>query len=164
MNEELVIVGKVINFFGIKGELKILSDFDKEELAFKCGMHVLIKEEWLSITSVRKHKNYILIRVNNLNDINLVTKYIGFNVYIRKSDLNLGEDEYLLDDLIGARVIDEKNNIGEVIDAYIGPSSSYVKVLYENKEYLIPLVDAYIKKFDKNNKILYTTNAKDLII
>lgn len=164
MNEELVIVGKVINFFGIKGELKILSDFDKEELAFKCRMHVLIKEEWLEITSVRKHKNYILIRVNNLNDINLITKYIGFNVYIRKADLNLGDDEYLLDDLIGAKVIDEKNNIGEVIDAYIGPSSSYVKVLYENKEYLIPLVDAYIKKFDKNNKILYTTNAKDLII
>ena len=92
---ELVCVGKVINFFGIKGELKILSDFDKKELAFKLGMQVLIKEEWLSITSVRYHKNYILIRVNNLNDINLITKYIGFNVYVRKMDLNLNDDEYL---------------------------------------------------------------------
>ena len=60
--------------------------------------------------------------------------------------------------------MDEENNIGEVIDAYVGRSSSYVKVLYENKEYLIPLVDAYIKKFDKCEKILYTTNAKKLII
>ena len=83
---ELVCIGKVINFFGIKGELKILSDFDKKELAFKLGMQVLIKEEWLKITSVRYHKNYILIRVNDLNDINLITKYIGFNVYVRKMD------------------------------------------------------------------------------
>ena len=30
---ELVIVGKVINFFGIKGELKILSDFDKKRFS-----------------------------------------------------------------------------------------------------------------------------------
>ena len=54
--------------------------------------------------------------------------------------------------------------IGEVIDAYIAPGSSYVRVLKDNKEYLIPLVDAYIKKFDKNNKTLYTINAKNLII
>ena len=136
---ELVCIGKVINFFGIKGELKILSDFDKKELAFKCSMHIMIKEEWLSITSVRYHKNYILIRVNNLNDINLITKYIGFNVYVRKMDLNLADDEYLLEDLIGATVIDDNDKIGEVIDAYI-------------------------ESFDKNAKILYTNNAKDLII
>ena len=161
---ELVCIGKVINFFGIKGELKILSDFEKQDLAFKCGNKIMIKEEWMTITSVRRHKNYILIRVNNLNDINLITKYIGFNVYIKKADLNLSDDEYLLDDLIDAIVIDDCKNIGEIIDAYIGTGSSYVRVLYKNKEYLIPLVEAYIKRFDKEKKILYTNNAKDLII
>ena len=161
---ELVIVGKVINFFGIKGELKILSDFDKIDLAYKVGMPIMIKEEWLTITSVRKHKNYILIRVNNINDINQITKYIGYNVYVKKIDLNLKDDEYLLDDLIGAKVMEDKMFMGEIIDAYIAPGSSYVRVLKDNKEYLIPLVDAYIKKFDKFNKILYTNNAKDLII
>lgn len=161
---ELVIVGKVINFFGIKGELKILSDFDKVDLAYKVGMSIMIKEEWLTITSVRKHKNYILIRVNNINDINQITKYIGYNVYVKKIDLNLKDDEYLLDDLIGAKVMEDKMFMGEIIDAYIAPGSSYVRVLKDNKEYLIPLVDAYIKKFDKYNKILYTNNAKNLII
>ena len=29
---ELVCIGKVINFFGIKGELKVLTNFDKKEL------------------------------------------------------------------------------------------------------------------------------------
>ena len=127
-------------------------------------MPVMIKEQWLTITSVRYHKNYILIRVNNLNDINLITTYIGFNVYVKKVDLDLKDDEYLLEDLIGAKVMEDDEAIGEVIDAYIAPGSSYVRVLKDNKEYLIPLVDAYIKKFDKNNKTLYTINAKKLII
>lgn len=161
---ELVCVGKVINFFGIKGELKILSDFDKQDLAFKIGMDVLIKEEWLKITSLRRHKNYILIRINNLNDINLITKYIGFNIYVKKIDLNLKNDEYLLEDLIGAKVIENNEFLGEVIDAYIATGSNYVRVLKDNIEFLIPLVTAYIKNFDKNTKTLYTTNAKNLII
>ena len=42
--EELIIVGKVINFFGIKGELKVKSNFDKKEnmkcFLDPCGSHV----------------------------------------------------------------------------------------------------------------------------
>lgn len=161
---ELVCIGKVINFFGIKGELKILSDFELKDKAFKCGQKVLIKEEMLEITSVRYHKNYILITVNNLNNINFITKYIGFNVYIKKSDLNLEDDEYLLDDLLGATVIDDEENIGIVKDIYISNGANYVKVLYKDKEYLIPLIPVYIKSFNQEEKKLYTINAKSLII
>ena len=55
--EELIIVGKVINFFGIKGELKVKSDFDKRSRVFKIGNYILINNEVLKITSVRIHKN-----------------------------------------------------------------------------------------------------------
>ena len=159
---ELVLVGKVINFFGIKGELKILSDFEKKELVFKIGMIVKIKEEDLKITGIRYHKNYILIKVNDYNDINLVTKYIGYNVYVKRSLLNLDND-YLLSDLIGVKVVDDDIYRGEVIEVLKG-YNNYIKVKYENKEYLIPLIKEYVKEFDQNKKILYTNNAKDLII
>lgn len=161
---ELVCVGKVINFFGIKGELKILSDFNKKDIAFTCGMHVMIKEEILEITSVRYHKNYILIRINNINDINLITKYIGYNVYVKKSDLQLEENEYLLEDLVGSTVKDGDEDIGKVIAVLLGNGTNYVRVLKNQKEYLIPLINIYIQRFDKKAKILYTNNAKSLII
>ena len=162
--DELVCIGKIINFFGIKGELKVLSDFDKKDKAFKVGMHVLINNEGFVISSIRKHKNYILITINNMYDINLITKYIGYNIYVKMSDLNLKENEYLLEELINSKVMDDGVILGEVIDIINSNNCSYVKVLYNKKEYLIPLVDAYIKSFDKSNKILNTINAKDLII
>ncbi len=162
--EELVIVGKVINFFGIKGELKVKSDFDKKEKVFKIGNHILINNELLKITSVRIHKNNYLIRVNDINDINLVTKYIGYNVYFRKSDLGLTDNEYILEELIGVDVMDNSENIGKVIEIYTSSNMNYIKVKYSNKTYLIPLIDEYIDHFDRDTKIIYTNNGKSLCL
>ena len=160
---ELVCIGKVINFFGIKGELKILSDFDKKELAFKIGMPIMIKEENLEITSIRYHKKYILIRVNNIDDINLITKYIGYNVYVKRSLLNLDADDYLLADLISAQVMEDRECLG-VIKEVLEGHTNYARVINKEKEFLVPLIPEYIIRFDQNSKILYTNNAKSLII
>ena len=162
--EELVIVGKVINFFGIKGELKVKSNFDKKERVFKIGNNILINNEPLKITSVRIHKNNYLIRVNDINDINLVTKYIGYNVYFRKRDLGLTENEYILEELIGVDVMDNNENIGKVIEIYTSSNMNYIKVKYSNKTYLIPLIDEYIDHFDRDTKIIYTNNGKSLCL
>ena len=162
--EELVIVGKVINFFGIKGELKVKSNFDKKEKVFKVGNYILINNEVLKITSVRIHKNNYLIRVNDIFDINLVTKYIGYNVYFRKSDLGLTDKEYILEELIGATVMDNLDNIGEVIEIYTSSNMNYIKVEYNNKTYLIPLIDEYIDYFNRDTKTIYTNNGKSLCL
>lgn len=162
--EELIIVGKVINFFGIKGELKVKSDFDKKERVFKIGNNILINNELLKITSVRIHKNNYLIRVNDINDINLVTKYIGYNVYFKKSDLGLTDNEYILEELIGADVMDDNENIGKVIEIYTSSNMNYIKVEYSNKTYLIPLIDEYIDHFDRDTKTIYTNNGKSLCL
>ncbi len=160
--EELIIVGKVINFFGIKGELKIKSDFDKLDRVFKVGNYILINNEELKITSVRYHKNNILIRVNDINDINEVTKYIGYNVYFKKEDLNLESDEYILEDLLGTLVKDKDIILGEVIEVYTTNNTNYIKVKNKDKTFLIPLIDNYIDHFDKEAKILYTLNGQSL--
>ena len=162
--EELIIVGKVINFFGIKGELKVKSNFDKKERVFKIGNNILINNEPLKITSVRIHKNNYLIRVNDIFDINLVTKYIGYNVYFRKSDLGLTDKEYILEELIGATVMDNLDNIGEVIEIYTSSNMNYIKVEYNNKTYLIPLIDEYIDYFNRDTKTIYTNNGKSLCL
>lgn len=162
--EELIIVGKVINFFGIKGELKIKSDFDKKDKVFKIGNYILINNETLKITSVRIHKKNYLIRVNDICDINEITKYIGFNVYFKKSDLGLLDNEYILDELIGAAVMDDSKNIGKVVEIYSSSNMNYVKVKYNNKTYLIPLIDEYIDHFDRDKKTIYTKNGKSLCL
>ena len=69
MNEnDLVLIGKVMGTFGIKGELKVYSESDFVEYRFKCGNKVLFKNahmlEEKTITSFRLHKKTILITID----------------------------------------------------------------------------------------------------
>lgn len=162
MNEQ-VIIGKTVSTHGIKGELKVISDFDYIDKAFKVGMHITIKNTEHIITGIRYHKQYILMEIDNLKNINLVLEYVGYNIYVAKGDLGLEEDEYLLKELIGAQVIEDNKILGEVTEIVMGLQNNFVKVRGES-EFLIPLIPVYIEGFDKNNKILSTNNAKDLII
>ena len=147
---EMIYIGKTVSTFGIKGELKVISDFEYCDKAYKVGNKILINNIEHIISSIRYHKNYVLL-----------LKYVGFNIYIKRLDLNLSKDEFLYKDLINSEVIDEDDTkLGKIIEVVNG-----INVLIKvkgTKEFYIPLIDNYVKRFDLDKKILYTKNAKEL--
>lgn len=159
---EMIYIGKTVSTFGIKGELKVISDFEYCDRAYQVNKKILINNIEHVISGIRYHKNYVLLKIDNLNNINDILKYVGFNIYIKRIDLGLKGCEYLYKDLINSEVIDDDNtNLGKVIEVLNG-NNVLIKVK-GSKEFLIPLIDNYISKFDLNKKILYTKNAKELI-
>lgn len=159
---EMIYIGKTVSTFGIKGELKVISDFEYCDRAYQIDKKILINNIEHVISGIRYHKNYVLLKIDNLNNINDILKYVGFNIYIKRIDLGLKEDEYLYKDLINSEVIDDDNTkLGKVIEILNG-NNVLIKVK-GSKEFLIPLIDNYISKFDLNKKILYTKKAKELI-
>jgi len=158
---EMIYIGKTVSTFGIKGELKVISDFEYCDKAYKVGNKVLINNIEHIISSIRYHKNYVLLKIDNLNNINDILKYVGYNIYIKRLDLNLSKDEFLYKDLINSEVIDEDDTkLGKIIEVVNG-----INVLIKvkgTKEFYIPLIDNYVKRFDLDKKILYTKNAKEL--
>ena len=156
---EMVIIGKSVSTHGIKGELKVVSDFEYIDKAFVVGNNILINNIEHVISSVRYHKQYILLGIDNLNNINDVLEYVGYNIYIAKCDLHLDNNEYLLKDLIGLKIIDEGKNIGVVSEVVKGNSSNYIRV---NDEFLVPIIPEYIINVDLDKKEIKTKNALDL--
>lgn len=158
---EMIYIGKTVSTFGIKGELKVISDFEYCDKAYKVGNKVLINNIEHIISSIRYHKNYVLLKIDNLNNINDILKYVGYNIYIKRLDLNLSKDEFLYKDLINSEVVDEDDTkLGKIIEVVKG-----INVLIKvkgTKEFYIPLIDNYVKRFDLDKKILYTKNAKEL--
>ncbi len=158
---EMIYIGKTVSTFGIKGELKVISDFEYCDKAYKVGNKVLINNIEHIISGIRYHKNYVLLKIDNLNNINDILKYVGFNIYIKRLDLNLSKDEFLYKDLINSEVVDEDDTkLGKIIEVVNG-----INVLIKvkgTKEFYIPLIDNYVKRFDLDKKILYTKNAKEL--
>ncbi len=158
---DMVLIGKTVSTFGIKGELKVISDFEMCDRAYKVGNKILINNIEHTISGVRYHKNYILLEIDNLKNINDILNYVGFNIYLKRDDLHLLEGEFLNKDLLGASIFDDGVNIGMVID--LNYSKNLLLKVKGDKEFYIPFVDAYIDKFDLEKKIIYTKNAKDLI-
>lgn len=159
---EMIYIGKTVSTFGIKGELKVISDFEYCDRAYQIDKKILINNIEHVISGIRYHKNYVLLKIDNLNNINDILKYVGFNIYIKRIDLGLKEDEYLYKDLINSEVIDDDNTkLGKVIEILDG-NNVLIKVK-GTKEFFIPLIANYVSKFDLNKKILYTKNAKELI-
>lgn len=155
-----IYVGKVSGYHGVKGELKIVSDFELKDKVLKKNYEVVIDDEVLKISSSRVHKNNYLITVNELYNLNFVDKYIGKDVFIERESLKLKAGEYLLGDLIDFSVFDEDVLLGKVKNIMYNKNNNFLCV----EDFYIPLIDVYIKNIDLEKKEIYTNNGKDLII
>ena len=160
-----ICIGKIINTFGIKGELKIVSDFEYKERIFKKDFAIYIGEEKNKeiVSTYRVHKNYDLIVFAGYTNINEVLKYKNKKIFIKREDLELKDNEYLYQDLIGFKVFDNDLEIGEVIDYEQNVNNVLLKVKGE-KNFYIPLYSTYIINIDINTKKINTDKGSDLII
>ena len=86
-----VYIGKIVNTPGIKGEVRIISDFKYKNLVFKPEFNIYVgkKREKLTIATYRTHKNYDMVMVEGINDINQALLYKGESVYINREDLKM---------------------------------------------------------------------------
>lgn len=159
-NDEFLSIGKIINFHGIKGEVKI--GYSNKNLISSlkfCYVEKNREKSKLEITSIRFHKNFAIIKFKEINSINELLEFKGKNIFLSKAEIenNLDKNEFLIDDLMGMKVFDNKEDyIGEVIEIKetLANDILCIKTPDENKEpvmipfvkELVPVVDIKTKK------------------
>lgn len=151
-----IYIGFICGTHGIKGELKVLSDFSKKEDAFKVNNKIIIDDIEHTITSVRNHQNKILITIDSLLNINDVLEYVKKEIYIKRNVLNI--DSYLIEDLIGFKIIEDKE-LGIVKNILINKAGYLLEI---DKNFYIPFVSYYIKEVNVKNKEIIVNHAKEL--
>ena len=159
---DLVFVGKITGTHGIKGELRIKSDFERKDLVFKVGNKIIIDGAEHVIRSYRYHKIFDMITIDDFNNINDVLCFVGKNVYVSRISLNLKKSEYLLSDLVGLNVVSNDTVYGIVKD-YSNDINPLLKVEFD-KNYYIPINSDYIKSVDLDKKEIIVDNIEGLII
>lgn len=161
---ELVYVGKIVNTHGIKGEIRIKSDFELKSQVFEVGREVVIANRTYVIKSYRIHKEFDMITLEGFDDINQVLPFKGKGLFIRRDFLNLGKDDYILEDLLGCNIILNDELLGKVIDYQTGMNQLLI-VSYNDKNYYIPLNGDFIDHVDVDNeKIFVTEGVRGLIL
>ena len=162
--EEYIYIGKIVNTHGIKGEVRILSDFEKKDRVFVVGMPIYIgrKKEKEIINSYRHHKNFEMITMKGYNDINQILRYKGLYVYIKKEDLKLEKDEYLETDLIGLSVMVDGVKKGIVEDIGDAGHNKLLIIKSKEKTIYIPYQKEFISNVDFNNGTITITPIKGM--
>ena len=134
-----VLIGKIVNTHGLKGEVRILSDFKYKDKVFIPEMNIYIGKNKVceKINTYRHHKIFEMITINGYNDIDQVLKYKGDYVFVSKEDIKLEDNQYLDEDIIGLSVYVNDRCLGKVrkIENHNG---NEILVVNGEKDYLIP--------------------------
>ena len=159
-NKDYISIGKITNFFGIKGEAKVGFSNEKQITSAKKVLLLDdVSKRELTIQKVRFHKNFAIIKFSEIDDINELLPYKGQRIFIssKEAKQKLEKDEFLIRDLIGCSVFNEQNEkIGEVVDISTNSSTDLLNIKNAiGKIDLVPFVNEFFPIVDiKNKKII----------
>lgn len=155
----LIYIGKLVNTHGLKGEVKIISDFKFKDVVFNKNNNIYINNDKYTINSYRKHKMFDMVTLEGVNDIDDALNLKGNNIYIDKNEYVF--NSYLNEDLIGLEVYDNETYKGKITDIY-KTSANDLLVVEGNKKHMVPNIDTFIKKVDLENNRIYINYIKGL--
>lgn len=159
---EYLYIGKLVNTHGIKGEVRLISNFRYKDKVFIPNFKFYVgkdKKEYV-VETYRKHKNFDMFVFKDYHDINMVEHLKGSLVYIKRSDLVLEKNNFLAVDLIGFNVIINDKFIGEIKEVLDTPAN---EVLVLDNKVMIPYVKAFINKVDTSKKEVLVNDVKGLL-
>ena len=144
--------------------------FNEVDSALKTGMEV-----WVELEN-GQYSNYLIelleisgkkswIKFSGCNGCEDAHQLNGLNFSIPRSGFApLNDESFYLIDLIGCNVLDEnRNNIGSIVDTMSLPAQNLIVVETNEKEVLIPFVDAHVSLFDKKKNILIVKDVEGLL-
>lgn len=153
---EMVRIGILVNTHGIRGEMKVMTTTDSVEERFVKNMPVYIetptKNLLVHIQYVKYTAKGLIVKFQEYSNINDIECYKGCNLLASIEDLpELEENEAYYFELEGCKVVDEQNEyIGEVSEVLETQAHAILRVQTDDKDVLIPFVDAFIIDFDRD--------------
>ena len=168
MENKYISIGKIVNFFGIKGEAKVGYDNQNQIKNAKVVTMLDNKEKVeLKIKSVRFHKNFAIIKFEGIDDINDLISFKGQRIFIPKQTAlnSLEKNEYLIKDLIGCEVFNEASEKLGIVEN-ISTNGTHDLLNIKNgigQINLVPFVDEFFPVVDVQNKKIIIKPIEGLI-
>ncbi|MDO4649751.1 MAG: ribosome maturation factor RimM [Eubacteriales bacterium] len=167
--ENFLKVGVITTTHGVRGEVKVFPTTDSPERFLELE-YVLLdtgKEKIrLSIQSVKFFKNLVILKFEEIDNINDILMYKGKDLWIpREEGQELGEDEYYIADLIGMSVrLEDGTEFGTLKDVMeTGANDVYVVSTKDHGEVLLPAIRECILDVDVENNFMTVHLMKGLL-
>ena len=159
--EQYFEIGKITGTHGIRGTMSVFPTTE-DPFRFERLKEIIVeirgKRETFHIQKVAFHKQFVLLTVKEITDINVAELYKNGRILIPDAmAIPLGEDEYYNRDLYGLKVVTEEGEeLGEITEIFpTGSNDVYVvKKDGKGKELLLPAIKDCIKNVDLENGVM----------
>ena len=152
-------IGKIVNYFGLKGMLKVSVTSSTPLNRFAKGKTVLIPDENGENQSYKisvlqpKDSRIIHIGLEGFDDINSIQSFLGKDIF---ANVRAPKGTYFFDELIGMEVkTDKGESLGKVDHIEKMPKAEYLVI--DDKIYIPFLLDQFIASVNKKSKVITLT-------
>lgn len=147
-----ILIGEIVNTHGLKGELRLLSEFRFKKDVFKEGQTVYLgkRKQEMVIKSYRPHKAYDMITFEGIDSIDAAIIFKTDQVFINRDDLKI--DGYVNEDIVGLQVYNGDTLIGVVDSIMKSPKDDILVIKSKTQKHLIPFIDEFVINVDLNRK------------
>ena len=165
MKKQFLEAGKIVNTHGIKGEVKIMPYCDSPELFFEFDRFFIGKNyDEILVERSRIQKNMIIAKLENVNTPEEAEKLRNKMLYMHRDDLELDEDTFFIQDLIGITVknADTGKVYGVIDDVLQTGANDVYSIKGETRTYLIPAIPDVVIETDIDNEIMLIRELEGL--
>lgn len=148
MKKEYLEAGKIVNTHGIRGEVKIMPYTDVPELLCEFDRLFLDRKE-IFIERSRVSKNTVIAKIEGVDTPEQAEKLRNKILYMHRDDLELDDDTYFIQDLIGVEVKDaDTGKVYGKITEVMQTGANDVYVIKGDREYLVPAISDVVVSTD----------------
>ena len=160
----MIVAGKILGSHHLKGEVKVISDLQNIEMLVGNKVILELEDKQQKLLTVKKIvplvANKWIFTFEEIKNKQDTIEIRNANIKVRRDIVGIGEDEYLVSDMIGFKVYDVKGDeyLGEITE--IMDTAAHDIYVIESKEFetMVPDVDVFIKNIDfENRKMLVDT-------
>lgn len=155
MKKEYLEAGKIVNTHGIRGEVKIMPYTDVPELLCEFDRLFLNKQE-IFIERSRVAKNMVIAKFEGVDTPEQAEKLRNKILYMHRDDLELDDDTYFIQDLIGIEVKDVETGViyGKIVDVMQTGANDVYVIKGSDREYLVPAIADVVISTDIDNNVM----------
>lgn len=161
-------IGKIAGTFGFKGEIVLQHHLGKRT-SLK-GLETIFIEErkgsmlpWFIETTRIKNEQEIFLKLDGLDSKEAAHKLLQKEVWLTEDDFHKYASTAAPISFLGFHIINEKEDLGEILEIIEQPHQVLCRIDLEGKEALIPLHEETLLKIDKKKKQVFVKLPEGLL-
>lgn len=152
MKKEFLEIGKIVGTHGVRGMVRIQPWCDGIELLKNVKKYYIdpAASKSLDCEKISVNGNVFIAKFNGVDSIEMAERYRGVVLFANRSDLNIEEGSYFIQDILDCRVLDAEtgNLYGVICDVSATGANDVWHIKNNDKEYLIPVIPSVVKSVD----------------